>query len=145
MILSDQAFTLHYPAGTVTGTANLSPNSRDGKRDHHSEGAPGTGKTSYLRHLMGQLRDTHRFYFIPPNSLEILEEPEFIGFWSAERVSNSDRKLVVIMEDAEEALLSRESDNREKVSAILNLSDGMLSDFICLHVICTINCHGSRY
>jgi hypothetical protein len=36
--------------------------------------------------------------------------------------------------------MTRESDNRDKVSAILNLSDGMLSDFLCLHVICTINC-----
>ena len=104
------------------------------------EGTPGTGKTSYLRHLMGQLKDTHRFYFIAPTCLKILEEPEFIGFWSSERAAYSDRKLVVILEDADDALMIRESDNRDKVSAILNLSDGMLSDFLQLHVICTINC-----
>ena len=52
----------------------------------------------------------------------------------------ADRKLVVILEDADDALMTRETDNRDKVSAILNLSDGMLSDFLRLHVICTINC-----
>ena len=30
--------------------------------------------------------------------------------------------------------------NREQVSAILNLSDGMLADFLRLQIICTINC-----
>ena len=32
------------------------------------------------------------------------------------------------------------SDNREKVSAILKLSDGMRADFLRLQIICTINC-----
>jgi hypothetical protein len=77
---------------------------------------------------------------IAPTCLKILEEPEFIGFWSSERAAYADRKLIVIMEDADDALMTRESDNRDKVSAILNLSGRMLSDFPCLHVICTINC-----
>ena len=36
--------------------------------------------------------------------------------------------------------MTRGSDNREQVSAILNLSDGMLADFLRLQIICTINC-----
>ncbi|MFZ4598259.1 MAG: hypothetical protein ACOYNN_06400 [Terrimicrobiaceae bacterium] len=36
--------------------------------------------------------------------------------------------------------MTRASDNREQVSAILNLSDGMLGDFLRLQIICTINC-----
>ena len=140
-ILTEEAFALHYPTDTgewhrafvgklISRKSGLSI----------LEGSPGTGKTSYLRHLMGQLKDSHRFYFIPPISLSILTEPEFIGFWSSEREAYSDRKLVVILEDADAALLTRASDNREQVSAILNLSDGMLSDFLGLQVICTINC-----
>jgi len=46
------------------------------------EGKPGTGKTFYLRHLMGVLRETHRFYFIPISSMEILSRPGFVGFWA---------------------------------------------------------------
>jgi hypothetical protein len=47
---------------------------------------------------------------------------------------------VVIIEDADDAPVVCETANRGKVTAILNLSDGMLSDFLCLHVLCTINC-----
>ena len=36
--------------------------------------------------------------------------------------------------------MARGSDNRDYVSALLNLSDGMLGDFLSLHIICTINC-----
>ena len=140
-VLCDEAFALHYPAGTGDWHRSF-VEKLNGRKNGLSilEGTPGTGKTSYLRHLMGHLKDTHRFYFIPPTSLKMLEEPEFIGFWSSQRETFMDRKLVVILEDADDALLTRETDNRDKVSAILNLSDGMLSDFLQLHVICTINC-----
>ena len=140
-LLADDLFALHYPGGTADWHRGFVAKLTARKNGLTIlEGSPGTGKTSYLRHLMGQLKDTHRFYFIAPTCLKILEEPEFIGFWSSERAAYSDRKLVVILEDADDALMTRESDNRDKVSAILNLSDGMLSDFLCLHVICTINC-----
>jgi hypothetical protein len=140
-LLADDVFALHYPTGTDDWHRGF-VTKLVGRKNGLTilEGSPGTGKTSYLRHLMGQLKDTHRFYFIAPTCLKILEEPEFIGFWSSERAAYSDRKLVVILEDADDALMTRETDNRDKVSAILNLSDGMLSDFLCLHVICTINC-----
>jgi hypothetical protein len=49
------------------------------------EGKPGTGKTFYLRHLMGVLRETHRFYFIPTSSMEVLSRPGFVGFWADQR------------------------------------------------------------
>lgn len=140
-ILSEDDFALHYPAGTVDWhRAFLDKLQRRKSGLAILEGTPGTGKTSYLRHLMGQLKDTHRFYFIAPSSMKILEDPDFIDFWSGQRAAYADRKFVVILEDADEALMTRDSDNCGKVSAILNLSDGMLSNFLCLHVICTINC-----
>ncbi len=89
---------------------------------------------------MGALKASHRFYFIPASNLGLLSEPRFIHFWSKERASYPDRQLVVILEDTEAALMTRECDNREQVSAILNLSDGMLADFLRLQIICTINC-----
>jgi SpoVK/Ycf46/Vps4 family AAA+-type ATPase len=70
----------------------------------------------------------------------ILSKPEFISFWTDERWQHSDKKFVVILEDSDAALMTRGSDNREQVSALLNLSDGMLADFLRLQIICTINC-----
>jgi hypothetical protein len=104
------------------------------------EGRPGTGKTFYLRHLMGVLKQSHRFYFIATSSMGILSRPDFIGFWTDQRCHHSNKKFVVILEDSDAALMSRGPENREQVSAILNLSDGMLADFLRLQIICTINC-----
>jgi len=144
-VLSEESFVLHYP-GDVAAWHRSFVDRLNARRSGLSilEGRPGTGKTSYLRHLMGVLRDSHRFYFIPPTNLSILVNPEFIGFWSRQRKSYPDFKMIVILEDAEEALMPREADNRDKVSAILNLSDGMLSDFVELQVICTINCSAAE-
>ena len=36
--------------------------------------------------------------------------------------------------------MSRAQDNRSLVSALLNISDGLLGNFLKLQVICTINC-----
>ena len=130
-VLSPEALILHY------GT--------DGEQWHQDfagklqktihglsifEGKPGTGKTFYLRHLTGVLGKTHRFYFIPTATMGILSKSEFIGFWADQRRIHPNRKFVVILEDSDAALMTRGSDNRDQVSAILNLSDGMLADFL---------------
>jgi hypothetical protein len=104
------------------------------------EGPPGTGKTSYLRHLVGTRQETHRFYFIPPSSMGMLSSPRFMEFWAGQIRTYPECKFAVILEDSDEAIMTRKSDNREQVSAILNLSDGMLGDFLRLQIICTINC-----
>jgi hypothetical protein len=104
------------------------------------EGPPGTGKTSYIRHLIGQLHKTHRFYFIPPASTSILTNPEFIRFWSRQSTSYSKHRFVCVLEDADGALMTRDLDNRREVGAILNITDGLLADFLKLQIICSINC-----
>jgi len=104
------------------------------------EGSPGTGKTSFLRHLMRRLKDSHRFYFIPPANISVLSNPEFICFWRKQRRTNEDLGFVCVLEDAEGALMVRDSDNRRQVAAILNLTDGLLADFLRLHIVCSINC-----
>jgi hypothetical protein len=104
------------------------------------EGPPGTGKTSFLRHAMHQLKRTHRFYFIPPANIGALSDPEFISFWRGERSTHGNLGFVCVLEDAEGALMVRGADNRRQVAAILNITDGLLADFLRLHIICSINC-----
>lgn len=143
-LLNDDTLALHYgPSGLVWHRQFVA----DMRHHNHSlsvfEGPPGTGKTSYLRHLMGVLRDTHRFYFVPTAAMSVLSNPDFISFWAAQRRRHSEQRFVVILEDSDAALLTRGADNREQVSAILNLSDGMLADFLRLQIICTINCRAA--
>jgi len=144
-ILTPENFSLHYGEGSLEWHQKflLKITARNSGLSIF-EGRPGTGKTFYLRHLMGELKDSHRFYFIPTSSMNILSKPEFIGFWSDQHQQHSDRKFVVILEDSDVALMTRGTDNREQVSAILNLTDGMLADFLNLQIICTINCSASE-
>lgn len=140
-ILGDETLGLHYGSGSREWHQDFVKKLRE--RIHGLsifEGKPGTGKTCYLRHLMGVLKDSHRFYFIPTQTMGVLSKPQFIGFWAEQRRNHANRKFVVVLEDSDAALMTRATDNREQVSAILNLSDGMLADFLRLQIICTINC-----
>jgi len=140
-ILKPEVFDLHYGGGHATWHQEYLKK-LDSRTSGLSifEGKPGTGKTSYVRHLMGELKESHRFYFIPSSGLSILTRPDFIGFWAEQRQRHEDKKFAVVLEDSDSMLMTRGSDNRESVSALLNLSDGMLADFLRLQIICTINC-----
>ncbi len=108
------------------------------------QGLPGTGKTSYLRHLMCELRRTHRCYFFPITSYPLLTSPACVDFWLGEHEQYKDFEKIVVIEDAESLLLRRGPDNQEVLSNLLNLADGFLGDCLKLQVICTVNAPSAK-
>lgn len=94
-------------------------------------GAPGTGKTTYIKHLSALVdRD---FIFIPEILSEIIGSPDLLPI-----LLGLDRPVIII-EDAEKMLISRETNVNNLVSSILNLSNGIFGDLLGASVICTFN------
>jgi hypothetical protein len=104
------------------------------------QGEPGTGKTTFIRHLIHKLRRTHRFYYLPANQLEMLSAPQLVQFWIRESRLADKMTKVIIVEDAEPLLIARGRDNHDQLSTFLNITDGLPGEFLKLHLICTINC-----
>jgi len=107
-------------------------------------GEPGTGKTSFIRYLIQKLRRSHRFYYLPVNRSGMLTNADLVEFWVAENARHAKSTKVVILEDAESLLIERGNDNRDQVSNLLNVSDGLLGEFLRVHLICTVNCDIAR-
>ena len=113
-------------------------------RSQHSglsifRGPPGTGKTSFLRYLIHKLKHTHAFYYLPVSHYGMLSDPAMAQFWIRENLRRTGIKKVIILEDAEPLLLERSGDNWRHLSNLLNVSDGLLGEFLRVHVLCTMN------
>lgn len=94
-------------------------------------GLPGTGKTTYLRYLIGKIKK--RVLFLSPGVAGNLMDPEFIQML----VNNPN--TVVVIEDAENIIMDRRYSSGSSVSNLLNISDGLLADFLNVQLICTFN------
>ncbi|WP_121352403.1 AAA family ATPase [Flavisolibacter nicotianae] len=94
-------------------------------------GLPGTGKTTYLRYLVGKVKK--RVLFLSPNVAANLMDPDFIDLL----IDNPN--TVVIIEDAENIIMDRRAAGTSSVSNLLNISDGLLADFLNVQLICTFN------
>ena len=135
--LSSEMLELHYGQGfddwSLRFTEGLRSNGLSILR-----GKPGTGKTSYLRHLIYVLSPTHRFYYVPVDSFNLLQA-QMAEFLTKERKKFPNQVLVVVLEDAEQLLLDRRGGKDSLASSLLNFTDGFVSDMIKSHLICTIN------
>jgi hypothetical protein len=94
-------------------------------------GKPGTGKTSYIRYLISTLKKD--VIFLPPNMASTITNPDLISIL----IDNPNSILAI--EDAENIVVDREKDGHSPVTALLNISDGLLSDCLNIQVICSFN------
>ncbi len=110
------------------------------------EGPPGTGKTSFIRGLLNENLNI-RIVFLPSNMLSSLSGPTFIDLflpdeddvkYGSEEEAAS-KRTVIILEDADDALASRNPNEMSLMSNLLNLTDGILGAVADLYVIATTN------
>jgi hypothetical protein len=96
-------------------------------------GSPGTGKTSYIKNLITKF-DKRSFIFLQNEFVNELLNPDFISFLL------KNRNAILLIEDAEKVLTTREYSNENSVvSTILQLTDGLFSDYLNIKIICTFN------
>lgn len=94
-------------------------------------GAPGTGKTTYIRHLINKVEK--KVIFLSAQITENLNTPQFMSLL----MENTNSILVI--EDAERILIHRDYDKYSPVATLLNLADGLLSDCLNIQLICSFN------
>jgi len=95
-------------------------------------GAPGTGKTSYIRKLISELPDKTIIY-VPTYMMSQMADPELITFIS------QFKDTILILEDSENVLANTIDNRSQAVSNILNMTDGLLNDSMEVQIIATFN------
>jgi len=96
-------------------------------------GASGTGKTTYLRKIIHDLSEEKTIIYVPSYMMHSIADPELISFVS--KFPNS----ILLLEDAESILTSSTEDRDQAVTNILNISDGLLNDYMDMQIIATLN------
>lgn len=94
-------------------------------------GKAGTGKTTYIRYLINNLKK--RVIYVPPSMTAVLADPELVKFFI--KHPNS----ILVIEDAENILIKRHANSTQAIANILNLSDGLLSDCVNIQIVATFN------
>ncbi len=89
------------------------------------------GKTSYIRYLICSLKKD--VIFLPPSMASALTNPNFIS------ILIDNPNSIFVIEDAENIVVDREQDGNSPVSALLNISDGLLADCLNVQIICSFN------
>ncbi len=94
-------------------------------------GKPGTGKTSYIRYLIASLKK--EVIFLPPDMASSLTNPNLLS------VLIDRPNSIFVIEDAENIVIDRGRNGASPVSALLNISNGLLSDCLNIQIICSFN------
>jgi adenosyl cobinamide kinase/adenosyl cobinamide phosphate guanylyltransferase len=94
-------------------------------------GDPGTGKSTFIKNLAK--KTTRKVIYLSSGAAEQIMNPDFLSFIMG------NRNCVLLLEDAEKVLRSRESQDNSAISNILNITDGIIGDCLNIMVIATFN------
>jgi len=95
-------------------------------------GVPGSGKSSLIKYMVRDIKK--EFCYLPASNIELFSDPSSLPFI----IQELNNKILVI-EDCEKLLRTREESENWNVATILNISDGILGDYLNLKMILTIN------
>lgn len=106
------------------------------------DGATGLGKTYFIRSLVYRCEDC-KFVVITPDALQRLSDPQFLPVLLEEGGGRGNKNLVLVVEDGDFMVRERGADalgaQLNAVSALLNMSDGLLGHALDLRIIATTN------
>lgn len=94
-------------------------------------GKPGTGKTYYLNYLINSCNRS--VIYLPVSEVGMLSATRLMQLLTHQNNS------VLVIEDAESVLVDRGEVRSQLTSALLNLTDGILSDLLSVTVVATFN------
>jgi hypothetical protein len=102
-------------------------------------GPAGTGKTHLVRGLIGQAKRP-RFVVVQAGDVDrLLDASPIAALMQFARGEARKRPIVLVIEDADGCLLPRGSDNISQISAILNLTDGLVGSAFDIRIVATTN------
>ena len=111
-------------------------------------GIPGSGKSSYIKHLIHDNSDSIMFYVVDGNSVDkldhlkkgLIESTLATNRFKFMNKEEENKQKVFILEDCEKILESRTgSSGNSAMSDLLNLSDGIIGDLVGCKFILTFN------
>ena len=100
------------------------------------DGPPGTGKTSMIRMLTDKV--SHPFILVQANQIVNWTGPALINMLMNIR-DQLKWPIVFVIEDAEDCLVPRKDGDVSTISALLNMSDGILGSVFDIRIIATTN------
>ena len=97
-------------------------------------GKAGTGKTTYIRHLIKECgTDKRKFIYVPTKLFEDFTDPGILPFLM------ENKGCVYIIEDCESLVTIDDGMRNESIADLLNMTDGLLADALNIKIICTFN------
>lgn len=103
-------------------------------------GLPGSGKTYCIKNLIYELNECKVCILVSTNTLEQLSSFDLINFLIKQKLFNPNKKILLIIEDCDKLITSRnEYNNSNAIINLLNSSDGIINDILELQVLLTYN------